>query len=111
MYNSSDWALYQALRPLLVRPPYGSRPKALDIVHPILLDVEITSIVIADVHALTKPDEAGPWEKTIDCLQWRRPKLALSKPEGAAAQSKSDDPYDKMIDALAQQVKDLLGQP
>jgi hypothetical protein len=100
MFTKTDWELYRAIRPLLVRPPYGKRPQALDIVHPILLDLEIRSIVITDVKQLRQTDP-GVWEKTIECLQFRKPKIALAKPEASAQKPESQDPYDKLIDKLS----------
>lgn len=108
MYDENDWALYQALRPILVRPPYGKRPQALDIVHPILMDLDIRSIVITDVSQLTLA-EGGVWEKTVECMQFRKPKIALAKPE-ASTPKPSDDPYDKMIEKLTKQFDDLANQ-
>ena len=108
MYNDDDWTKYQALRPILVRPPFGKRPTSLDIVHPILMDLEIRSVVITDVLQLTPIDNGG-WAKTIECLSFRRPKVALAKPE-ASKQKQSDDPYDKMIERLTKQFDELANQ-
>lgn len=108
MYTTEDWKRYKALKPLLVRPPFGKRPKALDIVNPILEDLEIFSFVILDVGRLT-PIDNGAYSKTIECMQHRRPRIALAKPE-ASQQKPSDDPYDKMIENLTKQFDQLANQ-
>ncbi len=82
LYSVEDWAAWDAWRPLVQRPPVGARARALEIVHPFLEALEIRSVVVEDV---LQPIQTGDGEWTIEVkfIEWRRPLVALSRPDGA----------------------------
>src|SRR5690349_9851349 len=49
LLTSVDWAAWYAFRPLVKRPPVGTRPKAHDVWHPWLVDQEVRSAVVKNV--------------------------------------------------------------
>ena len=100
LYDHQDWIDWDAFKPIVARPPYGKFPKALPIYHPYLTDLDIKAVMVKD---RTQPEEieGGAHAITIDLITFRRPKIALAKPD-ASADKPSDDPVDKMIaEALA----------
>lgn len=106
LWTSQDWADWEAFRPIIAKPPYGKRPKAIDVWHPWLEELGIRSAVIFDVLAPTKIGETGGWSRTIQMLEWRQPKITLAKPT-SADKPKTTDPWDKEIERLTAQVDDL----
>jgi hypothetical protein len=52
-------------------------------------------------------DGTGIFTVRISALEWKRPRMALAKPDGAAAKNESTDPADKLIDSLVSQVQEL----
>lgn len=108
LYTDDDWLEWDALRPMLTRPPIGSRPKAMSVVHPVLDQVGVISMVVEDVMA---PQQTGPGEWTIEirCIEWRGPKAALSKPDAAAATPL--DPVEQEIKLKRQHMDDLANEP
>lgn len=68
----------------LAKAPLGTKPKAMDIAHPLLNmePLKITSVVVEDVSQFEQ-DEFGLWTCTIKLLQYRAPKPALGKPLAA----------------------------
>lgn len=95
-----DWAAWDVWKPLVARPPSRVRPRALDIWHPWLEELEIKRVVVLDV---LQPDEGetGEWTRTIKFKAFRAPKLTLAKPEGS--KSKPTDPVDAYIEQLTGQ--------
>lgn len=108
LYTTQDWNEWAAFKPLVDRPPYGRRPRALDIWHPILVDQGIYAVGIED---LGQPDQTadGEWTIEIKMVEYRFPKYALAKPEGAAATPK--DPFEEQIEALTARAAALLAEP
>jgi hypothetical protein len=105
LYTSEDWAAWASWSSLIAKPPAGTRPKALACYHPWLADLDIGACVVTDVLQPEEIDNGG-YLITIQCLQWRRPKIALSKPE-AAKTNASTDPIDAKITALTAQLQEL----
>lgn len=105
LYTSHDWSDWASWSALVAKPPRGTRPKALAVYHPWLAMVDIGACVVTDVMQPEEIDNGG-YEITIKCLQWRKPKIALSKPD-AAKTNASTDPVDAKIEALTAQVQEL----
>lgn len=105
LYTPEDWAAWEAWKPLVDRPPYGKRPRALDIWHPYLAQLQIASCVVEDV---LQPEELenGGHRIVIQFREFRALKLSLAKPE-ASANAPVTDPYDKEIEALTKQLQEL----
>jgi hypothetical protein len=107
LYTEQHWADWEAWKPLIDRPPLGSRPKALDIWHPFLEALEVKSVVVEDVSQPEQTDD-GEWTIEIKFVQYRKPTLALAKPEGSTAAPV--DPVDQKIENLHNQNADLARQ-
>lgn len=101
------WADWEAWKPLVDRPPLGTRPKALDVWHPYLEGLDVKSCVVEDVSQPTQVED-GVWAVEIKFIQFRRPVLSLSKPEGSKAAPV--DPVDQRIEALTKQFQELAAQ-
>lgn len=107
LFTSEDWADWASWSQLVAKPPDGTRPKALAIYHPWLAMLNIGACVVTDqLQPEEMGDETGGYSITIKCLQWRKPKIALSKPD-AAKTNASTDPIDAKIEALTAQVQEL----
>lgn len=106
LIEPQDWVDWAAFKPLVARPPFGTRPKALAIWHPWLEFNDISSVGVEEVGAPEEADETGHYVIPIKFIEYRQPKFALAKPE-AAQTTKSTDPYDKLIDNLSGQFQDL----
>lgn len=105
--TEQHWADWYAWKPMVDRPPAGTRPKALDIWHPFLEDLEVKSCVVEDVSQPSQVED-GVWAIEIKFIQFRRPVLSLSKPE--ASKAAPVDPVDQRIEALTKQFQDLAAQ-
>lgn len=84
LYTTEHWLQWSEIRPILLRPPLGTRARALDVDHPVLNEVGITHLVIEDVSAPEQVED-GVWSIEAKCIEYRRYKQALSKPDAAAA--------------------------
>jgi len=106
LYSAEDWAGWSTFSTMLARPPVGERPRALEIVHPILEDLGISAV---GVEELKQPIQTGHGEWTVEVLfiEYRKLAPALSAPDGAAAAV--TDPIDREIERLAGQVAALAG--
>ena len=101
LVTSQHWDDWHAWRPLIARPPTGRRPRALDIWHPILEDLGITSVL---VKSYTQPTQTGDgeWSVVITFVEYRRPQRALVTPDGSDTDALT--PGDLEILALRNQV-------
>ena len=81
-------------------------PRALDIWHPHLEALGIRSCVVED---LLQPvqDERGEWTIEIRFLEYRRPRVALARPQGS--QQRTTDPVDRYIEQHSTPVQELAG--
>jgi hypothetical protein len=102
LYSVEDWNDWHAWKDVVQKPPVNRVPRAIDIIHPLLAEVKIKAIVVLDV---SQPEQTGDgeWTITIKCQAYRRPKITLAKPEGAAATK--NDPVDEAITNLGNIVK------
>lgn len=112
-----DWA---AFRLLLHRPPqpnigagierispFGRRPSALDIWHPIVADLNITSVVVLDVLQPVQVAD-GEWSVDVKFQEYRRPRFALSRPDGSQDEPVSEN--QREIQALRRQAGSLAAE-
>lgn len=106
LYTSQDWVDWAAWKPLVVKPPKSIRPKALAIYHPWLAEVQIGACTIKKVHQPEPDDETGGFLIAIECMKWRKPTIALSKPD-AAKTNASDDPVDQEIERRTKLLEQL----
>jgi hypothetical protein len=100
LYTRAHWAAWHAWKRHVQKPPLGKRPRALDIWHPCLEDLEIKSVVVEDVLQPELTDDRGEWTIAIKFIQFRLPKLTLAKPEASKAQP---------LDAADQTIGNLIG--
>lgn len=96
-----DWNAFQDS--VLMKPPAGRYPKALDIWHPVLERLKIKAVGVVDVGQPYQSDD-GEWTIEVKFIEFRRPKISLAKPD--AAKATPTDPYDKIIDSLDQQIQE-----
>jgi hypothetical protein len=104
LYTEYDWVSWRAWRTIVEKPPLGTRAKAVSVWHPFLEELGVTAAV---VNELGQPAETAPgeWTIAIKMTEFRAPKVALAKPEGAKAAPV--DPYDQIITDLTKQVQEL----
>lgn len=100
----AQWARFARLT--LVKPPIGTKAKALEIQHPLLnLDpIKITSVVVEDVSQWDQDDD-GLWTCEISFIQFRAPMPALGKPTAAIPDAKKV--VKPAVDAAEEEIKRL----
>jgi len=108
LYTAQDWTDWQKFRPIVAKPPLGKRPKAIDIAHPILVDIGIRAVVIEDVGGAEQTDD-GEWSIEIKLIEWRKLKPSLSTPDGATATPV--DPIEQKIAENTKTIAQLLAAP
>lgn len=111
LLSDQDWTDWHAWKDIVSRPPDLVRPRAIDIWHPILEDLGIAAVVVADV---SQPEQVGDgeWLITIKLIEYRRPNYALAVPD--SAQARPVDPIDAQIqlnDAVIQNLNQQLASP
>lgn len=79
----ADFTAWDKFRPLVAKPPKPARPRALKIWHPHLEQLQISSVVVKELSQL-EVNEFMTGHVKIKFLQYRRPRLQLAKPDGAA---------------------------
>jgi hypothetical protein len=84
LYTPEDWAGWQAWRPLVSKPPLGSKAKAMDFIHPLTEALGVSAVVVEEVSQPEQTDN-GEWTITIKFIEHRKPTPALAKPEGSRA--------------------------
>lgn len=112
LYTVQDWADWYRWSPIALQLPKrrqgGQRQAdrgALEIVHPLLEHVGISSVCVVDVVA-PKQTGDGEWTAEIKFLEFREPKPGLAKPDGAQATPvPAADAYEQKIDELNSQVQ------
>lgn len=102
LYDAQDWEDYETFLPVVAAPPLGERARALAIEHPILEDLNITSMLVKNVKQPVQEDEKGVWLIVIETIAFRRPTFQASAPDGA--QAGPEDPVDIEIAALTAEV-------
>lgn len=105
-----DYADWQVFRAIVLAPPLiGPRSKAYDIFHPFLAELAIMACVIEAV-GVPENNGNGIYTVTISAVEWKRPKIALTKLDAATAAPADTDPGDKIINKLVEQL-DQLAKP
>jgi hypothetical protein len=72
--------------------------------------LNIHSVVVEYVEQ-PKQVADGEWAVEIGLIEYRRPTLALARPDGSDTQQQSVDPIDARIEALTGQLQELAGPP
>ena len=104
--TTDDWDAWNEWKPIVKRAPDARYPKALDIWHPFLEELEIKQVVVVDSYQPERVGDDGLWAVKIDFMQHKKRKLALVQAEGSQATPK--DPVDQYIDDLTGQLEALL---
>lgn len=107
LYTLEHWTEWHKFKRFVAKPPLGTRQRALDVQHPLLDECGIASMVVEDVGQFVQTED-GVWDVAISCIEYRRPKAGLSKPDGSAATP--EDPYDRQIDEQSRRIDDLIDQ-
>jgi hypothetical protein len=107
LYDFNDWQLWDLWKPLIQKPPVGTRPRALSIWHPLCEDNDIDKVVVEDVLGPDQTDD-GEFTFEIKFIQFRSPVFKLAKPDGAAATP--TDPDEVLIGQLTDQYQNLAKQ-
>lgn len=107
--TEQDWADWEAFAPLVQRPPIGERAHALDISHPILEGLGVRSVVVEDLGQPTQ-DDRGVWTIEIALIEYRRPVIQLSTPDGATTTPEPQTEGQRIIAELTRQVQELAAQ-
>lgn len=111
LWEDEHFEQWETFKLLLKKTPRGVRPKALDIYHPILEDLEIASVVVDDRSQLTEVQgEPGMFYVEVTFLQYRAPLPAVGKPDGSQskpAEPTAQDAFDKTIADLTKQFQEL----
>lgn len=103
LYTEVDWADWNAFQTTIAKPPFGKRPRALDIVHPLCQANGVRAIVVENVISPQQTAD-GEWTAELKVIEFRRPKPALATPEGS--QDSPIDPVELEIERLRQEAKD-----
>jgi hypothetical protein len=100
------WADWDTFRRVVQRAPSGERAHALDIWHPFLEMLEITSVVVLDVK---QPRETAPgeWTIEIELREYRRPQVAAAIPDGSQDRAAPNGSPEQQIEALSRQAQEL----
>lgn len=107
LYTEQDWLDWDAFKPIVLRPPYGEIPKAIDVWHPWLQLFDVRSCIVQDVLQPEEIDNGG-YRIVIQCLEYRRPKRALAAPIASDPKpTPSTDPGDIIIEKLLKQIDEL----
>lgn len=97
-YTAADWEAWEAWKPLLKLPTQrygkGKDSGALEIYHPLLRQLDIKAVAVAEVMQPEQTDH-GEWTVEIKFIEFRRPKVTMAKPEGAV-----DTPADPVEDVI-----------
>ncbi|AKT38251.1 hypothetical protein [Chondromyces crocatus] len=110
LWEDEHFEQWAAFKVLLKKAPSGTRPKALDIYHPILEDLEISSVVVEDRSQLTEVQgEPGMFFVEVKFKQHRAPTPAIGKPTGSQSKPTAEDAFDKTIEKLTKQFQELAG--
>lgn len=103
LYTVDDWNAWHAFKGVVRRPEAGRRATALDIVHPQLAEVDITSAVVLDVLAPVQTSPEGEWTIEIPMQEFRRPVVTVA-PVAASSprtENNADLALEREIDRVA----------
>lgn len=116
LFNPGDWTTFDTFRQALLYDPTKKTVSAVDIYHPSLADIGITSVVTENIGNIVHAGQ-GLYKITVDFLEYYPPpkRSATSTPTGSKNTppnppgSPGTQPTDAP-DALQQQIATLLGQ-
>lgn len=113
LYSDTDWAAWYAWKQIVDKLPTrrggdGKDSGVLDIWHPLLEGLDIKAVAAAEVMQPEQTDN-GEWTIEIKFLEFRYPKIALAKPEAAAA-TPVDPVEEKIIKPLTAQFQSLADE-
>jgi hypothetical protein len=97
LLSEQDFEDWRAWSEIVQRPPLGERARSLEIQHPILEDLGIRAVVVEDVKQPAQTAD-GEWTVEIALIEWRRPQLALSRPD--SSEDRPPEPADPAERAL-----------
>ena len=100
LFSDGDWTNWDSFRSIVARPPAGQRPQSISIWHPWLQMLGIKSVGVEDLQQPEETDDTGGYQITIPLIEWRTPKLTLSKPT-ATKTPEDTDPVHQKLDADA----------
>lgn len=83
-FKSAHWVAWDSFRQLVQRPPIGQRGSPLTISHPWLVMQDVKQCVVSKCGQPELSDEMLGTVK-IEMIEYRVPRLTLSKPTGEAA--------------------------
>jgi len=85
LFSSQDWDDWVEWSPIVQQPPVAERPRAIDIWHPMLEDLQIKSVVVESV---LQPDQVGDgeWDIIVRFIEHRRPVRILEPVDGSQAE-------------------------
>lgn len=110
LWNEGHFIDWQEARKVFSSKPLTKNPKALQIYHPYLEELGVSSVQVEEIGQMEQKD-AGVWEVAIKMIQYRAPKAASGKPSSsstsAPGQPKPEDEIDKQIRNLTDQVRKL----
>jgi hypothetical protein len=106
-----EYAAWGDFRNAVLKPPsVGPNSKALDVFHPFLAELGVSSCVIEKV-SVPENDGTGVWTVKISAIEWRRLKLTLANPEAAKGKTEEPEtPTVKYINQLTNQLQRLADQ-
>lgn len=107
LFTDQHWDDWAAWEDVVAEPKRGQpgRGLAMDIWAAQLEARRIRSVVIEDVEGPELEEASGLWVYRIPMIEWRKPTPQYAKPEDPKATPA--DPYDRQIEALAGQVREL----
>ena len=112
LYSEEDWEDWHAWKKLVQKLPTrrggGKDSGTLDIWHPLLEDLDIKAVGVAEILQPVQTDH-GEWTIEIKFIEFRQPKVTLAKPEGAAA-TPVDPIEENVIKPLLAQVQQLAAE-
>jgi hypothetical protein len=106
LFTQEDWDAWNTLKVLVDRPPVGVRAKALDVTHPILESQGVSQALVESVSQPERTEDSGEWTVTISMIEYRKPKPALSVPEGSQ-ETPELTPEEIRIEELTAQAQSL----
>lgn len=112
LLSQADWDAWTAWKPLVDKMPTrraagGKDSGALEIWHPHLEALDIKAVAVVEVMQPVQ-DDLGGWSVEIKLIEFRRPKVALAKPDGAAAGPEPDPIEENVIKPLVDMARGLL---
>lgn len=84
LLTEADWEAWHEWKVLVQQPPTGTRPRALDIWHPVLEECGISSAVVENVEQPVH-DGTGLWTIAIAFIEFRPPQPLVIRTEGSSA--------------------------